>query len=100
MICPKCNGSGKVKIYDGIGTPHNTICDWCDGAGEYLQTNEEWFCTLTTEEKAEWLSKTFDLCGAGCSKCFVKELCFNEHINKMPSDLIVEWLKQPHTEKE
>lgn len=58
-------------------------------------TNEEWFNTLTTEEKANWLADTFDLCGAGCSNCFVKEMCFVDQ-EIMPEEMIVEWLKQPH----
>ena len=33
--CPFCSGSGKIK--------------------KSAQTNEEWFCTLNTEQKAEWL---------------------------------------------
>lgn len=59
-------------------------------------TNEEWFCKLSTEEKAKWLSETFDICGAGCGKCFIRELCFDEHNNKMPTDLFAVWLKQKH----
>ena len=61
-------------------------------------TNEEYIKSLNTEQLAEWLANTFDLCGAGCSKCFVKELCFDEHNNKMPNDLMFEWLKKPHKE--
>ena len=69
----------------------------CTGFKEKgAMTNEEWLHTLNTEQLAEWLANTFDLCGAGCRKCFIKELCFDEHINKTPNDLIVEWLKQPH----
>ena len=32
-------------------------CPVCDGTGEILQTNEEWFATLSTEEKAKALHK-------------------------------------------
>lgn len=39
-------------------------------------TNEEWFCSLPTEEKAKWLQEHMD-----CSNC----------------DCNLEWLKQPHT---
>lgn len=98
-VCPKCNGRGKTTEYDGLRKFWcDYKCEMCNGTGEVDMTNEEWLRSATTEQLAEWLSNTFDLCGAGCSKCFVKELCFNEHINKMPSDLIVEWLKQHHVE--
>ena len=59
-------------------------------------TNEEYLKSLNTEQLAEWLGNTFDLCGAGCSKCFIKEFCFDEHNNKMPTELFVEWLKEIH----
>lgn len=61
-------------------------------------TNKDWLNSMSAEVFADWLTDTFDLCGAGCSNCFVKEMCFDEHNNKMPNDLIVEWLKQPHTQ--
>lgn len=98
MKCQNCGGTGyfATNCYADIEE-----CSTCDGTGvvEPL-TNEEWLKQANTEQLAEWLSNTFDLCGAGCSKCFVKELCFDEHNNKMPSDLVVEWLKQQHSEVE
>ena len=63
-------------------------------------TNKDWLNSMSAEAFADWLTETFDLCGAGCSNCFVKELCFYEHNNKLPNDLIVVWLKQPHITKE
>lgn len=30
-------------------------CDMCNGTGEVQMTNEEWFCGLSTDEKAEFL---------------------------------------------
>lgn len=53
MKCPRCHGTGRRKIFDGIGTEHQAICDWCDGAGEYRRTTEEWFVSLPTAEKAD-----------------------------------------------
>lgn len=46
MKCPKCNG----QRYKAPDVP----CGRCDGKGvvEPL-TNEEWFCSLSTEEKAK-----------------------------------------------
>ena len=51
MKCPRCGGSGKyMREIGGYRT-----CNYCDGTGEIVQTNEEWFCSLPTEEKAKWL---------------------------------------------
>lgn len=62
---------------------------------ERNMTNDEWRRTCSTEEFAEWLFETFDLCGAGCSNCFVQKMCFVDN-DKMPTEMFVEWLKQPH----
>jgi len=45
MKCPKCGGSG----FDVV---HGFDCVSCDGKGEIEVTNEEWFCGLSIEEKA------------------------------------------------
>lgn len=45
MKCYRCNGSGVDD--------DNILCYRCGGKGEIEQTNEEWFVTLTTEEKAK-----------------------------------------------
>ena len=63
---------------------------------EEPMTEEEWVKSMTTEQFADWLTDTFDLCGAGCSNCFVRKLCFAELCDKMPTEVIVEWLKKPH----
>ena len=64
MKCYKCNGTGYYDI--------DNECPVCDGTGEYEpfdldveldkmdsepQTNEEWFCQLSTEEKAKVLRR-------------------------------------------
>lgn len=61
MKCKACNGKGYCTecIYesDEIGfVDKNYECAVCHGTGQITQTNEEWFCGLSTEEKAEWLS--------------------------------------------
>lgn len=64
----------KCKLCGGTGTSNTCVngtfkpCSFCDGTGEYEpfdadveldklypteQTNEEWFCQLSTEEKAK-----------------------------------------------
>ena len=32
-------------------------CEYCDGTGEIVQTNEEWFCGLSIEEKMTWAAQ-------------------------------------------
>lgn len=51
------------------------------------KTNEEWFCSLTTEEKARFLAKK--CCEISC-KFFLGEA------EEIFSKYWVEWLKQPH----
>lgn len=53
------------------------------------QTNEEWFCQLPTEEKADFLAKK--CCEISC-KFFLGEA------EEIFSGYWVEWLKQPHKE--
>lgn len=52
-ICKQCNGSGKT-YNPGYGEED---CCRCHGTGEIKQTNEEWFCQLSTVEKAKWLNQ-------------------------------------------
>ena len=53
-------------------------------------TNEEWFCGLSTEEKAEWLSKHFH-----CGDCILeKPMCGGEYDGCKSA--FVEWLKEIH----
>lgn len=62
-------------------------------------TNEEWLQTATTEQLAEYLASTFDLCGAGCHHCFLANVCLTKAKNGnclTQEQMIVEWLKQPH----
>lgn len=51
MKCSKCSGAGY--IYNNL-VGYAEDCSVCHGKGE-VQTNEEWFCQLPTEEKARWL---------------------------------------------
>ena len=63
ILCPTCGGTGKVvhpmmsmngDEYTGEWEQHE--CEACNGTGvvEPL-TNEAWFCSLSTEEKARFL---------------------------------------------
>ena len=56
MKCKHCNGTGKSNMYkDG----EFVDCMYCGGTGkiEVNMTNEEWFCQLSTEEKAKVLRR-------------------------------------------
>ena len=54
MLCPNCNGKGKLTMFDGLrGCFRDVTCVSCNGKCEIEQTNEEWFCTLSTNDKAE-----------------------------------------------
>lgn len=66
---------------------------------ERNMTNEEWFCSLSTEEKAEWLGDKLDYCQImwywACDKCTWSkkhESCMND------KEKWLEWLNQPHKE--
>ena len=50
MKCPICDGGGRITSLPS-GMP--VKCTRCNGTGEVEQTNEEWFDSLTTEEKAK-----------------------------------------------
>lgn len=67
------------------------ICTW-DGECENLEpmTNEEWFCSLPTEEKAKFLRQIYR---------DGRDDYVGEWYEQTESDFI-EWLKQPHTTKE
>ena len=80
MKCPKCSGAGY--IYNNL-VGYAEDCSVCHGTGE-VQTNEERFCTLSTEEKAKFL-------------CNIYEMGKNGKQYFMRLDKAVEWLKQPHT---
>lgn len=57
MKCKGCNGTGEAEYTNGIFSWKST-CHDCQGKG-YIEplTNEEWFCGLSTEEKARFLDK-------------------------------------------
>lgn len=63
----------------------------CKDCGAYTyshhtQTNEEWFCNLSTEEKAKWLEN--------------KMTWAAQEQGTFTAKGWETWLKQPHTEKE
>jgi hypothetical protein len=62
-------------------------------------TNEEYLKSCNTEQLAEYLANTFDLCGAGCHNCFLANVCLTKAKNGnclTQEQIIFEWLKQLH----
>ena len=51
-ICKKCNH------FDKCVRDYNPYCDFYDPKE---QTNEEWFCQLSTEEKAKWITENLSV---------------------------------------
>ena len=100
MKCPICNGKGYV--YNALGS-FNEDCGHCQGTGKVRVegeplTNEEWFCQLSTEEKAEFSMRVF----CNCSWCLdggsPKECPFNEFLNcpAESKENMMKWLKEMH----
>ena len=65
MKCPNCDGKGTVLkiIYEDWQKDEivrsAVKCPRCNGSGEVSEvemTNEEWFCSLSTEDKADKLT--------------------------------------------
>ena len=54
MKCKHCNGTGATNWYVNRAF---VTCPYCGGTGEMEgnMTNEEWFCSLSTEEKVKAL---------------------------------------------
>ena len=87
----------KCFACDGTGMCHDEEmrfdCPVCHGTGEYLPTNEEWFCGLSTEEKAQNLASWF--------RKTIWSMQQNKDVYDLSNDKFwQEWLKQPHTDKE
>ena len=94
-VCKNCGGSG----WDD---EHMIICLHCHGSGEVEMTNEEWFTSLSTEEKAEWfVNNDFSVCVfRDCDKCEFYDKkhddCVSGYEPINHKKMWVEWLKQPH----
>ena len=56
MKCPKCGGKG---LYNHVAD-YYVRCNKCNGTGKIEQDNEQWFCSLSTKEKAKVLSNIDD----------------------------------------
>ena len=93
-VCPRCNGKGKVPDYVAERNCHG---EWetvlreipCDKCQRKPMTNEEWFTSLSTEEKAEVL---FDIWYDGKVLAWDKAKPF--YFNRF-----VAWLKEVHKDE-
>lgn len=111
LVCVNINNNDKLRYivpviadndFDAGIKAHEQLRKWkkegykyveisiCNGTGEIKQTNEEWFCGLSTEEKAEWLKKHME-----CDDCPKQNRCNGHHGGC--TTLMVEWLKEKHT---
>ena len=87
MKCKYCDGTGEI-INDALRW---TSCPACGGKGEAAQTNEAWFDTLSTEEKAETIANaTYYSAMMGIE---ITALPKEDEVRKWKM-----WLKQPHKE--
>ena len=104
MICTKCGGKGDYfnEVYNDGKRRRETLikCDKCNGTGEVQMTNEEWFATLSTEEKAKTIANaTYSSAMMGAE---ITALPKEDEVRKWkmwlkaPHDW-AEWLKQPRT---
>ena len=94
MICEYCNGKGEI-INDAM---RMTSCPACGGSGVIEQTNEEWFCSLSTEEKAKGFESIIDDC-LWCAEDYEER---SRHCNTIckfcDREKTMEWLKAVHKE--
>ncbi|SDC49999.1 hypothetical protein SAMN04487864_108155 [Succiniclasticum ruminis] len=110
----------KCKICGGTGTSNTCVngtfkpCTFCDGTGEYEpfdadieldkldsepQTNEEWFCGLSTEEKAKFfkeISEKCTNCGGTIEFDEIGECPFGRCRTGLNE--YMDWLKEKHDE--
>ena len=94
----------SVPSWDKWLEGERTKCEYCDGNGVECElygrsecpktpkTEQEYLQTCNTEQLAEWIAKIVD-----CDRCPVKRKFCDDNPCKIR---FVEWLKQPHTEKE
>ena len=89
MKRPMCDGTGKSAIGVGAFTIHGADCDQCNGKGIIEpMTNEEWFCTLSTEEKAKALNDVFWK--------YLNYIDEHELVDDDISEIYLRWLKEKH----
>ena len=86
----KC-GSAKSCKYGDMCKPNFNICVCAHYKAEEPQTNEEWFCSLPTEDKAKWLSQRSQILYDCGQRDVFPKIMYEEDWEL--------WLKQPHREE-
>ena len=103
MKCPKCNGRGTVGYFH-IDHFADIECDRCHGRGEVSEvemTNEEWFTSLSTEEKAKFIFwQHFDVYGKTLYELMVNASrgVSRDKQAEVMIGAVVEWLKEKHND--
>ncbi len=88
MLCKMCGGVGTVSgtfYRNGKYVSDTVACKWCNGTGKIKQTNEKWFCSLPTEEKAK------EMCVIMADMAEANDGVWDEK-------MIEAWLKEEHHE--
>ena len=66
------------------------------------QTNEEWFCNLTTKEKAKYIAKAMyfysEKFGLTMLEALNKSIEWEQGLNRTIENDVVEWLKEVHND--
>ena len=72
---------------------HKQLAQWLQELKKFkkMQTNEEWFCGLSTKEKARFLACEFTV---ACD-----DYAYFNNKETWNEKYWLEWLKQPHKEK-
>ena len=93
-VCSTCKHANYCEIVAGGYSSQVKSCrDYRKGE----TTNEEWFCGLSTEEKAKWMAKHMSFCevceiqtcrGDGCQRF--------DRGSMTETDAFREWLKEKH----
>ena len=86
MKCKVCGGAGVIQ---GQAPGLVSCCPACDGKGFIELTNEEWFCSLTTAEKA----KVFANATYSTAETPLTILWGGKEAEQKKWEM---WLKQPH----
>jgi len=94
LSCPQC-GFPKVRSYGG-GLYQCDICKTVfDKDENYVQTNEEWLRSCTTEQLAEEVYKL-----VWCSNELFQQMeCSGIDTKENDLKIVMRWLKQPHREE-
>lgn len=90
----ECVNCAKFKGCDLSSPNVNECADYKE-----ILTNEEWFCGLMTEEKAEFSMRVLKNCawcldGGSPQECPFNE--FSEHCPAESKENMVKWLKEKH----